>query len=182
MGVNTMMTTFEEVMPRLLQQEVIGTKLAEPSPASTSSVTTTRTRATRWTTNSFRTGSWSAPRPTRPIDELWRLVKAHDYVIGDFTWTGWDYLGEVGVGTVEFRPAAGGVPTFLGRYPWLTARTGDIDITGHRRAISYYREIVFGLRREPFVAVESPSFSESADGAEPVVDDRSRKLDLAGTG
>ena len=31
-------------------------------------------------------------------------------------------------------------------YPWLTAWCGDIDITGHRRPVSYYREIVFGLR------------------------------------
>ena len=33
-----------------------------------------------------------------------------------------------------------------GPYPWLLAWCGDIDITGHRRPASYYREIVFGLR------------------------------------
>jgi hypothetical protein len=26
----------------------------------------------------------------------WALVRAHAHVIGDFAWTGWDYLGEVG--------------------------------------------------------------------------------------
>ncbi len=30
--------------------------------------------------------------PTR-IDGNWRLVEQHGHVIGDFTWTGWDYLG-----------------------------------------------------------------------------------------
>jgi beta-galactosidase len=44
----------------------------------------------------------------------------------------------------------------MGAYPWLTAWTGDIDITGHRRPISYYREIVFGLRHESFIAVQPP--------------------------
>lgn len=33
--------------------------------------------------------------PTR-IAELWRLTLDNAHVLGDFTWTGWDYLGEVG--------------------------------------------------------------------------------------
>ena len=33
---------------------------------------------------------------------------------------------------------------------------GDIDITGHRRPASYYREIVFGLRSDPYLAVQRP--------------------------
>jgi beta-galactosidase len=41
-------------------------------------------------------------------------------------------------------------------YPWLLAWCGDIDITGHRRPASYYREIVFGLRHEPYIAVFRP--------------------------
>src|SRR3712207_8402348 len=41
-------------------------------------------------------------------------------------------------------------------YPYLTANVGDIDITGHRRPISYYRETVFGLRRTPYIAVHRP--------------------------
>ncbi len=31
---------------------------------------------------------------------------------------------------------------------------GDIDIIGNRRSVSYVREIVFGLRKAPFIAVE----------------------------
>ncbi|SMD27277.1 glycoside hydrolase family 2 TIM barrel-domain containing protein [Kibdelosporangium aridum] len=90
--------------------------------------------------------------PTQ-IDRLWGLVKQHPHVIGDFTWTGWDYLGEAGVG----RPQYAGEPgSFLGNYPWLTAWCGDIDITGVRRPASYYREIVFGLRSAPYIAVQNP--------------------------
>lgn len=41
-------------------------------------------------------------------------------------------------------------------YPWLLAWCGHIDITGHRRPASYYRQIVFGLRRVPYIAVFRP--------------------------
>jgi len=89
------------------------------------------------------------------IDRLWRLVLDNPHVIGDFTWTGWDYLGEAGVGRVTTAddPTAG---QFGAPYPWLLAHVGDIDITGHRRPASYYREIVFGLRSDPYLAVLRP--------------------------
>ena len=39
---------------------------------------------------------------SRAIDANWRDgPRAHDHVIGDFTWTGWDYLGEVGIGRIS---------------------------------------------------------------------------------
>ncbi|GAA1962781.1 glycoside hydrolase family 2 TIM barrel-domain containing protein [Kitasatospora viridis] len=96
--------------------------------------------------------------PTR-IDELWRLVLDNSHVIGDFTWTGWDYLGEAGVGRVKYADSeseTGQVAGIAGAYPWLTAWVGDIDITGWRRPPSYYRETVFGLRAEPYIAVHRP--------------------------
>jgi len=93
--------------------------------------------------------------PTR-IDELWRLVKGYGHVIGDFTWTGWEYLGEVGVGRPQYLTADGPLHAHNAPYPYLVADCGDIDITGHRRPASYYREIVFGLRAEPYIAVRRP--------------------------
>ncbi|MHC6231881.1 glycoside hydrolase family 2 TIM barrel-domain containing protein [Arthrobacter sp. MMS24-T111] len=84
------------------------------------------------------------------IAHNWHLVQNNPRVLGDFTWTGWDYLGEVGAGRVKYADAP---PEFEAPFPWLSAHTGDIDITGHRRPISYYREIVFGLRTEPYIAV-----------------------------
>jgi hypothetical protein len=36
------------------------------------------------------------------IDEGWAAVMVHPHVIGDFTWTGWDYLGEAGIGRIEY--------------------------------------------------------------------------------
>ena len=45
----------------------------------------------------------------------------------------------------------------MGEYPWLTANCGDFDITGHRRPVSYWREIVWGLRPTPYLAVRPPA-------------------------
>ena len=42
------------------------------------------------------------------------------------------------------------------RYPWLTAHCGDFDITGYRRPVSYWREIVWGRRPTPYLAVRPP--------------------------
>ena len=91
--------------------------------------------------------------PTR-IDRLWALVNANPHVIGDFTWTGWDYLGEPGLGRMSYREDPPGAA--LAPFPHLLSGAGDIDITGERRPASYYREIVFGLRAEPYLAVRRP--------------------------
>jgi beta-galactosidase len=90
------------------------------------------------------------------IDGNWRLVKQHGNVIGDFTWTGWDYLGEAGIGRPQYATADGSRPAFTAPYPYLLAGCGDIDITGHRRPASYYRQIVFGLRVQPYLAIRRP--------------------------
>ena len=89
-----------------------------------------------------------APR----IANNWRLILDNPQVLGEFTWTGWDYLGEVGIGRTQYADAA----AWQAPYPWISAWVGDIDLTGHRRSISYYREIVFGLRTEPYIAVLRP--------------------------
>ncbi len=89
---------------------------------------------------------------TYPADivRLWDIVKNNAHVLGDYTWTGYDYLGEAGCGIFYYD----GTQNFNGVYPDRIAYIGDIDIIGYRRPISYLREIVFGLRKEPYIAVE----------------------------
>jgi hypothetical protein len=87
------------------------------------------------------------------IARNWGLVKKLSHVIGDFTWTGWDYIGEAGVGIPAYSWGEGG---FGAGFPSQLAYSGDIDITGFRRPASYYREVVFGLRTEPYIAVQNP--------------------------
>ena len=78
-------------------------------------------------------------------------------------------------GTTSARRASAGSSTrdataerpmsaFHGPYPWLLAGCGDIDITGHRRPQSYYREIVFGLRADPYIAVQRPEHHDDEIG------------------
>lgn len=89
------------------------------------------------------------------IDTNWKKVKELSHVVGDFSWTGWDYIGEAGIGHVRYKTdeVKDGI---YGVYPSLTAMCGDISISGYRRPVSYYREIVFGLRKEPYIAVQRP--------------------------
>ena len=90
------------------------------------------------------------------IPEMWRHIETHTNVIGDFTWTGWDYLGETGIGVVSYeeRDYHEG---FYKEYPCISGGCGDLDITGVRLPQSYFREIVFGRREEPYIAVHNPA-------------------------
>ena len=88
------------------------------------------------------------------IHRIWQLMQRLPSVIGDFTWTGWDYLGEAGVGVPAYRWGEGG---FGASFPCQLSYVGDIDILGFRRPASFYREIVFGLRKNPYVVVQDPA-------------------------
>ena len=84
------------------------------------------------------------------IPHLWDLVTRNAHVIGDMTWTGYDYLGEAGCGVYYYN----GNQNFNAQWPDRAAYIGDIDLVGNRRPISYWREIIFGLRQAPYIAVE----------------------------
>ena len=84
------------------------------------------------------------------IPQLWKIVMRNPYVIGDFSWTGYDYLGEAGIGVYHYDSDR----TDQGWYPDRLAYVGDIDINGNRRTISYLREISYGLRKAPYLVVE----------------------------
>lgn len=88
---------------------------------------------------------------TYPADivRLWQIVTENPHVIGDFTWAGYDYLGEAGCGIFHYD----GGENFSSIYPERTAYIGDIDLIGYRRPISYLREIVYGCRKDPYIAV-----------------------------
>ncbi len=57
----------------------------------------------------------------------WAMVEKFPYLIGDFMWTAWDYIGEVGIGAWAYTPDGKG---FDKPYPWLLADTGAFDILG----------------------------------------------------
>ena len=88
------------------------------------------------------------------LDKNWALVEKYPFVLGDFAWTCWDYMGEPGIGRIEEKQEGFNV---YSPYPWLGAYCGDFDLTGYRRPVSYWREIIWGGRdHEPYIAVQRP--------------------------
>jgi beta-galactosidase len=82
----------------------------------------------------------------------WPVVSKLPYVIGDFCWTAWEYIGEAGVGKNDYDMTH----AMYGPWPWFLAYCGDFDLCGNRRPQSFYREIVFGQRKQPYVCAERP--------------------------
>ena len=85
--------------------------------------------------------------------DYWMAVLDHPRVIGDFVWTGFDYLGEASIGWL-------GYPHEGSFFPWNHAYCGDIDICGFKRPPSYYRDVLWGDGKQVsiFVTPPSPSF------------------------
>lgn len=83
----------------------------------------------------------------------WMNAIDYPYVLGDFVWTGFDYLGEASIG---WR----GYPHDENFYPWNHAFCGDIDICGWKRPQSFYRDVLWGVgdRLSIFVTPPKPSF------------------------
>jgi beta-galactosidase len=86
----------------------------------------------------------------------WMDVLDNPYVVGDFVWTGFDYLGEASIGWL-------GYPHEGSFYPWNHAYCGDIDICGFKRPQSYYRDVLWntGQKLSVFVQPPEPSFTEN---------------------
>lgn len=85
----------------------------------------------------------------------WPMIERLPYVIGDFTWTAWDYLGEAGIGKsiivekddplVERKPWEL-MPSQTSPYPWRLADDADFDITGRLLPQGAYRSVVWGSK------------------------------------
>lgn len=82
----------------------------------------------------------------------WERVKKYPQLIGDFVWAAWDYLGESCMGwTYESYK---GLP--------LLANQGMIDITGKPLASMAFMQVVWGLRKEPFIGVRPLNHTKEA--------------------
>ena len=91
-------------------------------------------------------GSETVPQD---IHKNWQMVKKYPYLVGDFMWTAWDYLGEAGIGAWSYT---GGMP-FNRPYPWVLAGAGVIDILGTPDASCRYAATVWGLTKNPVIGV-----------------------------
>lgn len=105
----------------------------------------------------------------KEIGFRWPLVERLPYVIGDFTWTAWDYLGEAGIGKtryldhddpfLKYGPWAL-MPQGSSPYPWRTANDADFDITGQMRPQGAYRSVVWGSKNTYLYSVHPKNFGK----------------------
>lgn len=90
------------------------------------------------------------------IFDSWKETLKYPNVIGDFVWTAMDYLGEAGIGRVSLNEED--FQNFLGKFPWFISNCGDIDIWGDKRPQSYYRDILWGIRKDPIIFILPPDY------------------------
>lgn len=82
----------------------------------------------------------------------WARVQKYPQLIGDFVWAAWDYLGESCMGwTYHSYP---GLP--------MLANQGMIDITGKPLASMAFMQVVWGLRKKPYIGVRPLNHAQEA--------------------
>lgn len=86
----------------------------------------------------------------------WKLVQENNYVIGDFVWTGIDYLGEAGIGRTFYSGETPGENWDNDMFPIHAAYCGDIDLIGRRKPISHYRSMLYNANEKLYMAVREP--------------------------
>jgi beta-galactosidase len=92
--------------------------------------------------------------------DYWMAVTDHLWVIGDFVWTAFDYIGEASIGWLGYMQ-------HQGFYPWNLAFCGDIDVCGWKRPQSYYRDALWMPEQlSLFVKPPVPSFDTNAHKVE----------------
>ena len=87
----------------------------------------------------------------------WQMVKDFPYLVGDFMWTAWDYLGEVGAGAWTYEGEGTG---FTKTYPWKFASSGAIDVTGHPTSEVYLAKVAWDDDGTPYLGVRPVSKGE----------------------
>ncbi len=80
----------------------------------------------------------------------WALVEKLPYLYGDFMWTAWDYIGEVGIGAWSYHADGKG---FTKKYPWLLGDVGAFDILGDDNAEAGMASVIWGARKTPYIGV-----------------------------
>ena len=93
---------------------------------------------------------WQTESYPRDAFRNWAVANDFPYVVGDIVWTGLDYLGESGIGRNYYKGEREGESWIEGGQPeWHGAPCGDVDITGWRKPISHYREMLWKTRSMP---------------------------------
>jgi len=106
----------------------------------------------------------------KEIGFRWPMVERLPYVIGDFTWTAWDYLGEAGIGKAVYVDADDDVvktngwalmPPSGSPFPWRCANDADFDITGNMLPQGAYRSVVWGSKKTHLFSMHPETFGKT---------------------
>ena len=101
---------------------------------------------------------WQTESFPRDAYNNWAIINDFPYVVGDIVWTGLDYLGESGIGRYYYDGETKGEHYVEGGIPdWHGAYCGDVDITGWRKPISHYREMLWSNKQDLYMAVKEPN-------------------------
>ena len=101
---------------------------------------------------------WQTESYPRDAFRNWAIANDYPYVVGDIVWTGLDYLGESGIGRNYYKGEREGESWIPGGQPeWHGAPCGDVDITGWRKPISHYREMLWNSETPLYMAVREPN-------------------------
>jgi hypothetical protein len=79
-------------------------------------------------------------------------------MIGDFMWTGWDYLGESGIGTVRYLDKKTKQDTEPGLI--ISGGPGIIDICGNPRPEVGWSRLIWALEQKPTIGVSPYTHTE----------------------
>lgn len=89
------------------------------------------------------------------IAKNWAMVKKYPYLVGDFMWTAWDYLGEAGIGAWAYTDDG---RRFNKPYPWLLADCGAFDILGNPGTPAALAKAAWGLDEKPWIGVQPVNY------------------------
>lgn len=99
---------------------------------------------------------WGSETHAVDFYDSWKLVEKYNHILGDYNWTAYDNMGEVGTGR-SLWARDGFIPGIsMADYPWRTCYQGDLDLCGYRRPQSYFREAVWLGNKEPRIFVTHP--------------------------
>lgn len=84
------------------------------------------------------------------LAENWAMVEKFPYVIGDFMWTAWDYLGEVNIGGWLYSDDANVTNKV---YPWKLSGAGALDLIGNPTGEALLAKAVWLKDNKPYIGV-----------------------------
>ncbi|MBN1181547.1 MAG: DUF4982 domain-containing protein [Bacteroidales bacterium] len=92
--------------------------------------------------------------------EQWLAGQLEDFVAGEFLWTGFDYIGEAGIGDVGH--GCDFWKTWPG-WPWRGASCGVVDMCGFPKPAYWFRKTLWGDEPMVYIAVQTDKSARNRD-------------------